>query len=221
MRHAVILCCVLLAGNADATPGGVAPGPDQSHDRLSGIISIDGQHSIAVIESPDGGFVTVREGDTFAGGRVMEISKMWLRVHFARGDKLYWLTASGFKITDVEPPANDKTVIHKGESGPALLRTLAKGPAVDRLDALIAADTGKKQTLDQLLGRVLDLPKQANIVAIDHNPLGTTKESIAAIREALAHGNVVSLSISGDPGKEMVYLTPSDANDGDGAGTGP
>lgn len=91
------------------------------------------------------------------------------------------------------------------------MRTMNKETAIKRLDGLLAAGNSKSD-LNEILSPLLELPQQVNIVEINHKPLGTTKENIASIRQSFVQGNVVSLTISGYPGKRQVYLMPKGDN---------
>ena len=221
LRGTVLLLAALLGSGVLAQSLNSAPAHDDAPSRLSGIIAIDEDRGIAIVETANDHTAVVREGDPFEGGRVLKISQKTMRVHYPQGDKLYWLTASGVKVSDAMPLTHldiDKLVIERHESGSALQRTVAKGPVVAWLDALMAPTApDKSATLEQLLAPLLDLPKQARIVEIDHKPLGTTKESLTAIRESLARSSVARLGIEGDPGIEVVYLMPRDPSEADGA----
>jgi hypothetical protein len=221
MRGFALLLSALLCSTAPAQTLDSPPAHDDAPYRLSGIIAIDADRGIAIVESANDNTARVREGDMFEGGRVVKISRKTMLVRYPQGDKLYWLTANGFKVNDATPLPTidiDKIVIERHESGPALQRTVAKGPVVAWLDALLAPTApDKSATLEQLLEPLLDLPKHARIVEIDHKPLGTTKESLTTIRESLARSSVARLGIEGDPGIEVVYLMPHDPSDADGA----
>jgi hypothetical protein len=225
LRGFVLLSAMLVSATALAQAYSPPVDDDNGALRLSGIV-LDEQRGVAIVESPDGATVMVHEGDTFEGGRVVQISRESMRVQFPQGDRLYWLTADGSKVTDAPPPpAADPVVIERREAPTALLRTVAKVPAVARLDALVATTSQHDTTsVDELLGPLLGLPKQARITQIDHRPLGSTKADIIAIRNSLAQGNVVSLSIEGIPEKDMLYLGASDtqgAQATDPAGNSP
>lgn len=212
-RGALLLFLALLCTTAFAQTQPSLTPQTAAHYRLSGIIANEKGNSIAVIELPNGKTAMVHEGEAFENGRILEISVKSMLVRYPQGDRRYWLASDGLNVTDHQP-ANDELlpVIAKSESGRALLRTLAKAPVVTRLDQLITAGRAKTGTLNELLGPLFDLPKQANIVEIDHQPLGPTLESVTSIREALARGNVVSLGIEGYPGKQMMYLMPKSDN---------
>lgn len=207
MRRVILL---LLSALLCATAFAQTP-LSQTEDpyRLSGIIVNDMGGSIAIIELPNGKTAMVHKDDAFENGRILEISEKAILVHYPQGDRRYWLASIGLIPTD-HRPLNDELppVIAKGDSGQTLLRTLAKVPVVTQLDELISSGRAKTRALNDMLGPLLELPKQANIVEIDHQPLGTSIDSVTSIRESLAKGNVVSLSIEGDLSARMIYLMP-------------
>jgi hypothetical protein len=209
LRVFVLLSILLRCSTALAQP----PDTPVAHAvRLSGIV-LDEERGIAIVELPNGTTAMVREGDTFEGGRVVQISRKSMRVEFPQGDRLYWLTGDGFKVTDAPPlPGVDPIVINRREAPTALLRTVAKKPALTRLDALAATTSQTSATVDELLVPLLGLPTQTRITEIDHRPLNSTKADMIAIRNSLSQGNVVSLSIEGIPEKTMVYLGASDTS---------
>jgi hypothetical protein len=112
-------------------------------------------------------------------------------------------------------PNGSATVIAEEASGQSLIRSLARTPTVTKLDELVTTGRANKTAnLNQLLRPLVNLPQQANIVAIDHQPLGSTLQGIINIRDSLAQGNAVSLNIDGLPDKQMMYLMPSSDSGG-------
>ena len=218
--HVASLCTVLLlsllAAPVFAQTQIAAPAQTEEHHRLSGIIGSAHGHSVAIIESPDGRSVMLHVGDAFEDGRVAEISERSMMVRYAHGDRRFWLASSGAISTDrLSAQGKPSLVIAKDDTHPTLQRTVAKVSLVARLDELITTGRAKGQTLDDVLRPLLELPKQVRIVEIDHQPLGSTLDSLKNIRGALAQGHMVSLGIEGDPGKQMMYVLPrSDNADG-------
>ena len=112
-------------------------------------------------------------------------------------------------------PNGSATIIAEQASGPSLIRKLALTPTVTKLDELVTTGRANKTAnLNQLLRPLVNLPQQANIVEIDHQPLGSTLQGIINIRDSLAQGNAVSLNIDGLPDKRMMYLMPSSDSGG-------
>lgn len=201
-------CCTLLLLGITLSlplqarsPAGEFPPADQGR-RLSGIIIIDEQHPMAVIELPDGDFVMVRVGDRLGDGRVEEITERWLRVRDSAGDQLLWVT--GLRSDLVEAPL----VRERDDEGIAYNRTLARQETVRELGKLVESESTPDLDISTLLGPMLDLPAAARIVEINHEPIASAREGVTRIRDALAAGNVVRLSIEGVYGKEGIYLMP-------------
>lgn len=214
---ATVLLALILSASVLAQPQiqPQTPLSIEKHARLSGIIA-DKTRRVAIVEMPNGGTVMARVGDTFDGGRVVEITKQTMRVHYPDGDRLFGVAFSGSRAisADNSPSVADKgdaPVVEKRDAGVALMRAMNREAAIKRLDGLLAAGNSKSG-LNEMLNPLLELPQQVNIVEINHKPLGTTKENIASIRQSFVQGNVVSLTISGYPGKRQVYLMPKGDN---------
>jgi hypothetical protein len=177
--------------------------PDDQDRRLSGVIIIDEQHPIAVIEQPGGDFVLVRVGDRLgADGRVEEITAHWLRVRDAAGERLLWVTGLRSLVTDAP------LVRERDDEGIAYNRTLARQETVRELGKLVETASTPGLDISTLLGPMLDLPADARIVEVNHEPIRSARDGMTRIRDALAAGSVVRLSIEGVYGKEGVYLMP-------------
>lgn len=201
-------CCALLLLGISLSlplqarpPAGEIPPADQGR-RLSGVIIIDEQHPIAVIEQPDGDFVMVRVGDRLGDGRVEEITAHWLRVRDSTGDQLLWVTGLRSRVTDAP------LVRERDDEGIAYNRTLAHQETVRELAKLVEAASTPGLDISTLLGPMFDLPADARIVEVNHEPITSARDGMTRIRDALAAGNVVRLSIEGVYGKEGVYLMP-------------
>lgn len=204
-----LLSFVLALSLPVSSGAGDVPAEDD-RQRVSGIITINDQRRIAVIEQPDGAFVMVTAGDTIGNDKVEEIADHWLRIREADGgERRLWV--AGFRAATGGSETDSALVVEREDAGIAYNRTLAREGSIRELDRLSAAESSPEEDISTLLGPMIDLPGDAHIVAIDHEPVGSVRDGMTRIRDALAAGSVVRLSIEGIHGKEGVYLMPEPA----------
>ncbi len=210
-----ILILVLLQGPAVAD---MLTGDDGEPYRVTGIVSEGQDRHMALIELPDGKYLRLQEGDTFDEGKVLEISRRWLRVAFPNGERLLWLTGlqpeenvavsgktAGERQREQTQNHPDHIFIRPLDKDKiAEIRQLASRTRVSGADVIT------------VLGPILDLPLDAQLIAINEISMDDVKNPLAHIKEMLAKGHGLTMTLDNPDGKEpgRVYIMPVSENTG-------
>lgn len=174
--------------------------------RVAGIFAVDGEQYRAVIELSADEQGLYREGDSLGSGTILEVSLAGVTV--AVGSDRYFLALRG----------DGSAVYHeyKDPAAPATTTTEVNYGYVLKQLSAARADAGKKDdsdTLRRTVNRILQLPEQARITAIDREPVESELAMIDTLKSALRSQVPPQLLISGVPDMEEVYVLPSPVSD--------
>ncbi|HFD31573.1 MAG TPA: hypothetical protein ENJ28_02505 [Gammaproteobacteria bacterium] len=189
---------------------------DISQYRVTGFITLDDNKNIALVEKDGYQFQMLRVGDDFGGGVITQITRKWMLIDDGKQAFRIWIVGKRGTLTAVAPddsfrPQNAPNILaDKSNAGKVVVNAHVNSHAL--LDEISAQKLGENiEDVYAFLHSVLDLPKNAEITQINHTPLSST-EAIELINHSLISGSVISLSINGLPGKESIYIFPSDYN---------
>ncbi|GMQ87108.1 MAG: hypothetical protein BMS9Abin08_0306 [Gammaproteobacteria bacterium] len=174
--------------------------------RVAGIFAVDGEQYQAVIELSADEQGLYREGDSLGSGTILEVSPAGVTV--AVGSDRYFLALRG----------DGSAVYHeyKDPAAPATASTEVNYDYALKQLSAARADASKKDDSDALrriVNRILRLPGQARITAIDRAPVESELAMIDTLTSALGSQASPQLLISGVPGMEEVYVLPSPVSD--------
>jgi hypothetical protein len=149
---------------------------------------------LAILELPGGEQRLLGSGDSIPGGEVVEIGATWLKLVDTEGE----LTLS-LKGDDSHPWP------HTADAGFADVRASAQlATSLEKL-----AKTGNDP--DQItkdLDKLLQIPRDGRIVAIDHHPVESSEQSLKLLLRSLGESHPVRIEVSGVEGFDAVYLMP-------------
>jgi hypothetical protein len=140
MKVLAVLVTLLLSQSLPAAT------PPADPFRVTGIITIDNRN-IALIELADGTQQQLRAGDTFAGGKVLDITPNAVRLGFNETERI--ISLQGADIRSVPPLINTPVYVHSpqsplaGTSEQVLQREVIGGGLEDELGR-ISADLDRK-----------------------------------------------------------------------------
>ena len=171
-----------------------AAADDTTEYRLAGTMHTGVGEWLAILELPGGEQRLLSSGDSIPGGEVVEIGATWLRLVDTEGEQTLSLEGDGSHAQRHSTDAGFADV-----NASSLLQQNLKrlGESVD--------DPGQ---LTRDLNRLLQIPGDGKIAAIDDHPVESSEESLELLLRSLGENHPVRIEVSGVEGFDAVYLTP-------------
>lgn len=170
---------------------------DKTEYRLAGTMHTGVGEWLAILELPGGEQRLLGSGDSIPGGEVVEIGATWLRLVDTEGELTLSLKGDGSHARRNVPDAMFVTV----DASAPLTRSLEKL-------ARSGSDPGQ-MTKD--LRRLLQIPGDGEIAAIDHHPVESSEQGLELLLRSMGENHPVRIEVSGVEGFDAVYLTPLQA----------
>lgn len=164
--------------------------------RVTGVFGTAGDLA-AMIESA-AGYRIVREGDGLDGGSVVEVLPQGIRL--ARDGEVTLIPLSG--------------VEGQNSAGAAETTKIDLPPrrqAVAELRRVARTLSGNGEQDWPQVARALKLPEGSVLTEVDRQPVEGPKEALQQVHEALARGEIPSITIDGPEQEMRVYVIPQDA----------
>jgi hypothetical protein len=190
--------------------------------RLSGVMSV-GDEYLGILQLPDGSQLLVRKGSTLAnGGQVLAIDAARVRLGFpgrtpldVRLDGADAPAVASAGETGIGRETSDRAhVMVRSVDAAALDAGIARADwEMDRARAAAAAATSRPVARDAgaeaalALAPILELPKNSRITQINERKVRSADELYATVRETLAQGSAVRLTLAHDGREYRVYVT--------------
>jgi hypothetical protein len=168
--------------------------------RLRGTVVSTGGIYLAIIETPDGGQRLYQQGDVLGAGRIRQILAHSVTVDSAQGEYTLKLKGSGSRGL----MENQEPVIKS-------VSTKITGKSIAELNKIAANSTHMEDAvLQKKLNELLNLPENANIVSVDHQPIKLTSEIVSKLAAILNKDDPPHLEIEGVEAIDEVYVIPED-----------
>ncbi len=219
-----LICCALLlaaAAGQSAQAATSAATPNAGY-RLAGIIDSGGNNRVGFLQLPQGAQVLIRQGSVIAGGgRVVEFSQRAVRIAFPDG-RMVQIDLEGVGAGAAAGAADSTAAQQSARAAAANAvvtaaddngNTLVRHIEVQRFTKALAQQGSGAADVTQRLQRLLQLPDNARIVAINDAPVGAAPMALRKIQTQLARNVITTLNLEGPAGSQRVYLMAAAAGD--------
>jgi hypothetical protein len=200
---------------------GVVPDADF---RLSGIVAVNGEARLAVVELAGQGGHMVRVGDVILGGaRVLAMGPDWVRLE-QQGEerilRLRSLPAGVVPQATAQPAPKAEPAPQGGGQTPHLVAAEAEGELQEIIRGVAANPKATADDLGSAIGAYLGLPANTEIAVTDVS-FGVF-DSAAAAKAALDQKGMVRVQVGGADGpQQMIYLQAPPPEGSQGAAEQP